>query len=157
MNPLSFERTNRDELKSLFSVKHSGDSNTTVNVKGNTPVEIEAEPIATFLLKSMNTCESNGLSVHNYADVLFNQPQLMFSGSALETIQLLRHNSHPQFLFRSAGGTYPDPNDNVHIYRLAVASIHKLIIESLEINIDESVMNLLAKQLKIEVTSDGQV
>ena len=99
----------------------------------------------------MNACESSGVSVHHYADVLLNQPQLMFAGTALETV---RHNSHPQFRFRSAGGTYPNPNNNVHVYSLAVAGIHKLITESLEINIDESVMNLLAKQLNIEVTGD---
>ena len=67
------------ELKSLFSVKYSGDSNTIVHVKGNQPVEIKAESIATFLLKCMDTCESSGLSVHHYADVLLNQSQLMFS------------------------------------------------------------------------------
>ena len=95
------------ELKSLFSVKYSQDSNTTVNVKGNVPIEIEVDPIASFLLKCMNNCESSGLSVHHYADVLFNQPHLMFAGTALETVQQLRHNSHPQFVFRSAEAHTP--------------------------------------------------
>ena len=105
----------------------------------------------------MRIHEHMRVSVHHYADVLLNQPQLMFSGSVLENVQQLRHNSHPQFRFRSAGGTYSDPNNNVYVYLFAVASIYKLIIESLETKIDESVMKLLTKQLNIEVTSDGQV
>ena len=72
----------------------------------------------------MDTCEFNGISVHHYADTLLNQPHFMF-------------NAHPQFRLRSAGGTYTNPNDNVHIYRLAVADIQKLIIEALEVTIDE--------------------
>ena len=42
----------------------------------------------------------------------------------------------------------------MHIYRLAVAGIQKLIIEALEVIIDESVVNL---QLEIEITSDGNI
>ena len=124
---------------------------------GGKSVDIEAEPIAAFLLNSMKQCESNGISVHHYADTLLNQPQLMFTGSALETVQQLRHNSHSQFRFRSAGGTYSNPHDNEHICRLAVTGIQKVIIEALEVTIDESVMKLLAKQLETDFTSDSQV
>ena len=51
------------------------------------------------------------------------------------------------------GSTYPNPN----ITRLAVAGMQKLIIEALEVTVNKSVMNLLAKQLEVEITSKGAV
>ena len=70
----------------------------------------------------------------------------MFASAALEIVQQLRHNSHPQFTFRSAGDKFPNTNDNFHINRFIFTGVQKLNVEALEVTVDEFVTNLLAKQ-----------
>ena len=80
-------------------------------------------------------------------------PQHLFSGSALDTKQKLRTTKHPEFTFREPGGQYPDANDSIHIYRLGTAGIMKLIVEILDDVVDNTMINTYAR--KIDVAQDS--